>query len=83
MAFGKRPPEELYLVEKDPECIENLAANLEYAEVKRRMRERMEELLRGEGDPRMLGHADFFDTILYTGPRTHSWDNWLKFSKPK
>ena len=83
MSFSKRPAEELYLVGKDPDCVENLASNLEYAAVKRRMREGMEELLRGEGDPRMLGRADFFDTILYTGPRTHSYDNWLKFSKPQ
>ena len=41
----------------------------------------MEELLHGEGDPRMLGLAEFFDTILHTGPRTHGYDNWLKFSK--
>ncbi len=83
LSFGKRPPEELYLVEKDPDCMENLADNLEYAAIKRQMREKMEELLRGEGDPRMLGRADFFDTILYTGPDKHSYDNWLKFSKPK
>ena len=81
MSFGKRPAEELYLVETDSECMENLAGNVEYAAVKRQLRERMEELLRGEGDPRMLGHADFFDTILYTGPKTHSYENWLKFNK--
>ena len=81
MSFGKRPAEELYLVETDSECMENLAGNVEYAAVKRQLRERMEELLRGEGDPRMLGHADFFDTILYTGPKTHSYENWLKFTK--
>jgi hypothetical protein len=85
LSFGKRPPEELYLVETDPDCVHNLATDLAYATVKRQMREHMEELLRGEGDPRMLGHADFFDTIQYTGPRPHSYDNWLKFSgaKPK
>jgi hypothetical protein len=30
----------------------------------------------------MLGNAAFFDTIEYTGPKKHSYDNWLKFSKP-
>ena len=83
MSFGKRPPEELYMVDKDPDCMDNLATNLEYATIKRQMRERMEETLRGEGDPRMLGRADFFDTILYTGPRNHSYENWLKFSTGK
>ena len=83
MSFGKRPAEELFMIDKDPDCMDNLATNLEYAAIKRQMRERMEETLRGEGDPRMLGRADFFDTILYTGPRNHSFDNWLKFSKAK
>jgi arylsulfatase A-like enzyme len=78
MSFGKRPMEELYLVQSDPANIHNLAADPKYAEVKRKLRERMEEMLRGEGDPRMLGHADFFDTIEYTGPKTHSYAEWLK-----
>ena len=78
MSFGKRPVEELYRVKEDPENINNLARNAEYAEVKRRLRERMEEMLRGEGDPRMLGRPDFFDTIEYTGPRLHSYEEWLK-----
>ena len=38
-------------------------------------------MLRDEGDPRMLGHADFFDTIEYTGPKKHSYDTWLKNQK--
>jgi arylsulfatase A-like enzyme len=83
LSFGKRPAEELYDVAKDPECMNNLANNLEFAATKRQMRDRMEETLRGEGDPRMLGRADFFDTILYTGPRAHSYENWLQFNKPK
>lgn len=78
MSFGKRPAEELYLVSKDPDCVDNVVADPQYAAVKRQLRERMEETLRGEGDPRMLGRADFFDTIEYTGPRKHSYENWLK-----
>ena len=42
---------------------------------------RMEEMLREQGDPRMLGRADFFDTIEYVGPKKHSWDEWLKNQK--
>jgi arylsulfatase A-like enzyme len=79
MSFGKRPAEELYQVSKDPENIKNLATDLEFARVKRQLQEKMEELLRAEGDPRMLGRSDFFDTIQYTGPDKHSYDNWLKY----
>ena len=60
------------------EMAKHWATDPKYAEIKRKLRERMEELLRAEGDPRMLGHADFFDTIEYTGPKTHSYSEWLK-----
>ena len=78
LSFGKRPMEELYLVAEDPHNMKNLAADPKFAETKRKLRERMEERLRSEGDPRMLGHADFFDTIEYTAPKTHSYAEWLK-----
>ena len=81
MSFGKRPAEELYEVRQDRECMKNVASDLKYAQIKRQLRERMEEMLRGEGDPRMLGRADFFETIQYTGPRKHSYAEWLKFNR--
>ena len=76
--FGKRPAEELYDIKADPDCMVNLAGNLDYAQRMRGLRDRMEKMLREEGDPRMNGRADFFDTIQYTGPKHHSWENWLK-----
>ncbi len=80
MAFGKRPAEELYSIKDDPDNIVNLATDAKYADMKRKLRERMEETLRSEGDPRMLGRADFFDTIEYTGPKKHSYAEWLKYN---
>jgi arylsulfatase A-like enzyme len=82
MSFGKRPPEELYRIKTDPDCVKNLAADPKFAQVKTELRQKMEDMLRQEGDPRMLGNAAFFDTIEYTGPKKHSYDNWLKYSKP-
>ena len=78
MNFGKRPAEELFHLPTDPDCIKNQALNLDYAQTMRGLRERMEKTLREEGDPRFTGNAAFFDTIQYTGPKHHSWDNWLK-----
>lgn len=83
MSFGKRPAEELYDIKNDPECLRNLANDLKFINEKRRLAERMEELLRAEGDPRMLGRAAFFDTIRYHGSRKHSWEEWLKHQDPK
>ena len=82
LSFGKRPAEHLYLVKTDSDNVKDVARDVKYALVKRQLRDRMEEMLRGEGDPRMLGRADFFDTIQYTGPRKHAYDEWLKFNKP-
>ena len=83
LSFGKRPADELYDLKADPECLVNLANNMKFIQHKRKLQERMEELLRAEGDPRMLGRADFFDTIRYTGPRHHSYEEWLKHRDPK
>jgi arylsulfatase A-like enzyme len=82
MSFGMRPAEELYLVREDPDNVNNLAADPKYARTKRELRERMEEMLRGEGDPRVLGHADVFETIDYTGQRRHAFDTWLQNKDP-
>lgn len=78
LCFGKRPAEELYRVDQDPDCVNNLAYDPKFVDIKRQLRERMEQLLRQEGDPRMLGNAAFFDTIEYMGSRDHAYDTWLK-----
>jgi hypothetical protein len=82
LSFGKRPAEELYLIQSDPDCIRNLANDVKYTRVKRQLRDRMEELLKAEGDPRLNGNAAFFDTIQYTGPRKHAYDAWLRNQNP-
>lgn len=80
--FGKRPVEEFYDLRSDPECVKNLATDLRYAREMRGLREKMEHILKEEGDPRVTGNAAFFETIRYTGPRKHAWDNWLKNNTP-
>jgi arylsulfatase A-like enzyme len=77
--FGRRPAEELYDIRVDPDCVNNLAQDLNFALTMRQLRERMESTLQAEGDPRFNGNAAFFDTIRYTGPRHHAWENWIKF----
>jgi N-sulfoglucosamine sulfohydrolase len=82
LSFGKRPAEELYHISEDPDCLNNLADNIDFAQRKREMQSRMNEMLREEGDPRALGQAEFFETIRYTGPRRHAYDTWLKNQEP-
>ncbi len=64
-AFGKRPAEELYNMEEDPDCVNNLADNPEYAEVKKQLWEQMEAELKQQGDPRILGKGEIFDYYPY------------------
>jgi arylsulfatase A-like enzyme len=78
LSFGRRPAEELYRIPTDPDCLKNLATESEFLDTKRKLRERMESMLRQEEDPRLLGQEAFFDTIPYLGNRKHSWENWLK-----
>jgi N-sulfoglucosamine sulfohydrolase len=78
MSFGKRAAEELYDVEADPGCMKNLFAEPSMTMVKRSLRDKMEKVLKDEGDPRMNGNAAFFDTIQYVGPKKHSYETWLK-----
>ncbi len=73
IAMGKRPAEELYRAEHDPECMHNLAADPECADVKDELRTRMETELVEQSDPRLLGDAAVFDTYEYVGDSSHSW----------
>jgi len=83
LAFGFRASEELYKITEDPECMKNLAAQAEFAGMKRTLRDRMETMLKEQGDPRYNGNAAFFDSIEYYGPKKHAYDNWLKNQRPE
>jgi arylsulfatase A-like enzyme len=83
LSFGKRAPEELYDMQADPDCVNNLATDVKYAKIKRELQLRMYEMLKEEGDPRLLGREEFFDTIQYHGPRKHAYDTWLKNQNPQ
>jgi len=61
LSFGKRPAEELYDMEKDPDCANNLAANPEYREVCEKMWSQLETELKAQGDPRVLGEGEIFE----------------------
>lgn len=62
LAFGRRPAEEVYDLQSDPECLRNLAAGAERPPVAAELETFMLEQLRAQGDPRALGHGDVFAT---------------------
>ena len=73
--FGKRPVEELYDLQNDPDCISNLALNAEYAFRREQLSKQMKEELLAQSDPRMLGQGDYFDQIRYSNPRYRNFYN--------
>ena len=76
-AFGKRPPEELYRITTDPECLHNLAAEPQYAGVTELLWAELQGYLRAQNDPRILGFGEIFDTYEYVGDPPHSWANYV------
>ena len=83
LSFGKRQPDELYDLRRDPEGINNLAHDLAYAGTLGTMRTRMMTLLVEEQDPRALGHGAIFDTYRYMAGRQKAYDTWLKAQEDK
>ncbi|MBN2474560.1 MAG: sulfatase [Pirellulales bacterium] len=67
LAFGKRPAEELYDLAKDPQQLDNVAADSQYAEVRRKLAERLTAQLEATGDPRVVGGGEEFDLYPYLG----------------
>lgn len=63
--FGLRVEEELYNLEKDPECILNLAIYPENAERKAQMKEKLFGEMKRQGDPRIEGNGKVFDEYKY------------------
>jgi N-sulfoglucosamine sulfohydrolase len=67
LAFGKRPAEELFDIQSDPDCMNNLADLSEYADLKEVLWEQLKRTLLDTQDPRMEGKGDIFDTYEYVG----------------
>ena len=55
LCFGKRPAEELYRVDADPDCMKNLADEPSLRALKDQLSSEMESLLRKDEDPRVFG----------------------------
>lgn len=76
LCFGKRPYEELYDVDKDPDCIMNLAEDPQFLQVKNELIKALERVLLETKDPRAAGQGDVFDTYAYVGEDNHSWKRY-------
>ena len=61
LAFGKRSEEELYDMQNDPDCVNNLAESSEHAAIRSKLWNQLRDELTAQGDPRILGQGDIFD----------------------
>jgi len=83
LSMGKRPSEQLFNVRADPDCLDNLADDSAFAEIKAQLSRQMNEMLVEQGDPRALGNGDIFDTYQYTGGAGHSWEAVMGAPEPQ
>ena len=78
LSMGKREtPEEFFNLAKDEECMNNLANDPEYAELKQQMKNRMESMLKEQKDPRMFGKGDIFNSYGYSNEQ--GWNYYERF----
>jgi len=59
----QRPAEELFKITEDPYCLVNLAGDEAYADVLAELRNKLEQELRAQFDPRILGYGDIYESF--------------------
>jgi len=64
--FGRSSSEQLFNIQKDPECVNNLIDYLDFQELKENLSSQLVQELIIEGDPRMFGEGDIFHRYLYS-----------------
>ncbi|HMP30213.1 MAG TPA: hypothetical protein PKD85_11470, partial [Saprospiraceae bacterium] len=79
--FGKRVSEELYDIQKDPNCIYNLAKDKKLTTIKDRLKHFMVQKLKEQKDPRMFGNGDVFDTYEYAGDVKNYYNRFISGEK--
>ena len=82
--FAKRPGAELYNLEKDPDCLNNLALNPANAELCDSLKNQMFAKLKAESDPRMEGKGNIFDEYVHSNKaNVNFYDRYMKGEKLK
>ncbi|MDO6518089.1 sulfatase family protein [Zobellia uliginosa] len=65
-AFGKRPKEELFVINSDPFQVNNVASMSKYGTIKKQLKEKLLSELKRTEDPRVTGNGKSFDNPPYT-----------------
>ncbi|AYN66417.1 DUF229 domain-containing protein [Euzebyella marina] len=80
--FGKRVEEELYDLNDDPFCMNNLASDLSYADEKSDLRFEMEMKLKEQDDLRMQGYGHLYEQAPFVNGRDFYHD-FMAGKQPK
>lgn len=62
LAVAKRPAEELFDIRTDPGCLNNLATDSQFDEVRNKLSRQLEEYLRNTGDSRVIDGGEVWET---------------------
>ena len=80
LSFEKRTQEELYNIQIDPFCLHNLSADANLQPVREKLKNELEHQLTIQGDPRILGTGDIFDSYPRFG-KMRSFDGFKQKGK--
>lgn len=84
LCFGKRPPEELYDLGNDPDCVKNLAGNPEHQSRKTALKDQLFSELKAQQDPRMFGRGGEFEAEPYSNPKERNfYERFIRGEKIK
>jgi arylsulfatase A-like enzyme len=75
--FGKRPAEELYNIDEDPYCMNNLAEVENFDDIKAKLNDKLTKKLTEQNDPRILGNGDVFDNYEYSGAVQNYYNRYM------
>ena len=84
-SFGKRPEYQLFDIENDPECLDNLISNPKYANIADELKKRLQNELEKDGDFRALGRdTSWLNKVPWTAAKeAGTWQKWLDNSVNK
>jgi arylsulfatase A-like enzyme len=75
--FGKRTEEELYNIIEDPMCMNNLARETNFSDLKTELELEMNRKLTEEGDPRLMGNGAIFENYPYVGAVKNYYNRYI------
>lgn len=83
LSFGKRQGQELYNIRVDRECMTNLIGDKDKIPLVNELRLQLLSNLKEQGDPRVLGNGEVFDSYPYMGKERDIWNRMRKGEKIK